>query len=97
MQLRFTRDALTDLEELKAWLNPRAPAANRSILSRLMSKIRMLRQHPDAGRRIDHSDIRVIVETRYGFAIPYRVKDDTIWILRVYSARRFPLDYQALL
>lgn len=97
MQLRFTRDALSDLEELKAWLKPRAPDAHQRVVARLTAKIRILRLHPDIGRTINGSDIRVVVEARYGFVIPYRISGDTVWILRIYSARRYPLDYNTLL
>ena len=36
-------------------------------------------------------DVRELVEPRYGFVIPYTVLDDTISILRIYSAKRYPL------
>jgi toxin ParE1/3/4 len=96
MNLRFTSDALADLDELKVWLKPRAPNGYRRVLARLTAKIRTLRLHPDIGHVIAYPDIRAIAETRYGFVIPYRVRDNTIWILRIYNARRYPLDYDAL-
>ena len=37
-------------------------------------------------------DIRELIEPRYGFIIPDTQRGGIIWILRVYSARRYPLN-----
>jgi len=92
MQLRFTRQALADLDELKAWLGPRSPKGHRSVAAALSRCIRKLGDHPDAGRLTAMPDIRELVEPRYGFVIPYTLRRDVIWILRIYSARRYPLN-----
>jgi toxin ParE1/3/4 len=41
-------------------------------------------------------DVREAVEPRYGFIIPYCVRGDALYVLRVYRARRQPLDYDEL-
>ena len=90
MNLRFGPDALDDLQGLKEWLHSRSPAGYRNVVSAITKTIRFLKRHPHSGRNTDRPDIREIIERRYGFIIPYTVIDDTIWILRVYNARREP-------
>lgn len=47
------------------------------------------------GLKTLRDDIRELVEPRYGFIIPYTVHEGTIFILRIYSAKRYPLDFSA--
>jgi toxin ParE1/3/4 len=47
------------------------------------------------GRKTLRDDIRELVEPRYGFIIPYTIHEGTILILRIYSAKRYPLDFSA--
>ena len=92
MELRFSRQALADLDDLKQWLGPRSPQGHRSVAAALSRCIRKLTDHLDAGRPTAMPDIRELIEPRYGFIIPYTQRGGIIWILRVYSARRYPLN-----
>jgi plasmid stabilization system protein ParE len=93
MDIRFSRDAMHDLQELKHWLRPLSPQGYGNVSKRLAAAIQSLKQQPNSGRPTIREDIRELVEPRYGFIVPYIVRDQTIWILRVYSARRYPLNY----
>ena len=46
---------------------------------------------PQSGRPTVHADIREIIEPSYGFVIPYTIRGNVVWVLRVYNARRHPL------
>ena len=96
MKLRFSRDALIDIDELKSWLKPLAPNGYSSVIKRVTATIRVLNQYPESGRATALAGVREVIEPKYGFVIPYTVRDETIWILRVYSSRRYPLNYNAL-
>lgn len=96
MRLRFAPDAVADLDELRNWLKPRSPQGHRNVVSAITNTIRPLQQHPDGGRPTSHPDIREAIEPRYGFIIPYSVRNETLWILRIYSARRYPLDLASM-
>ncbi|WP_442792920.1 type II toxin-antitoxin system RelE/ParE family toxin [Rhizobium sp. SL86] len=96
MRLRFAPDAVADLDELRTWLKPRSPQGHRNVVSAITKTIRTLQQHPDTGRATSRPDIREAVEPRYGFIIPYSVRNETLWIPRVYSARRYPLDFAGM-
>ena len=52
--------------------------------------LRLLPEHPHAGRPTERPDIRELIERRYGYIIPYTILGETIWILRIYDARRDP-------
>jgi len=91
MRIRFTSQAMRDLDDLKEWLRLKNPAGFRSVASQISKTIRPLAKHQAIGRKTVREDIRELVEPRYGFIIPYTVINDTIFILRIYSAKRYPL------
>lgn len=80
-----------ELDDLKEWLRVKNPAGFRSVSSQISKTIRPVAKHQAIGRKTVREDIRELVEPRYGFIIPYTVIDDTIFILRIYSAKRYPL------
>ena len=91
MRIRFTSQAMQDLDDLKEWLRLKNPAGFKSVASQISKTIQPLSAHPAIGRKTLREDIRELVEPRYGFIIPYTVIEDTIFILRIYSAKRYPL------
>lgn len=82
---------MQDLDDLKEWLRLKSPAGFRSVASQISKTIQPLSAHPAIGRKTLREDIRELVEPRYGFIIPYTIIEDTIFILRIYSAKRYPL------
>ena len=92
MRIRFTPQAMSDLDDLKEWLRLKNTAGFRSVASQISKTIRPLAKHQAIGRKTMRENIRELVEPRYGFIIPYTVIDDTVFILRIYSSKRYPLD-----
>jgi plasmid stabilization system protein ParE len=92
MRLHFTPDAVEDLRSLREWLMVRSPGGYRHVVLSITRTIRVLDAHPEAGRPTERANIRELIERRYGFILPYTVIGDSIWILRVYNARRAPHD-----
>ncbi len=91
MRLRFTRDAVHDLEDLRDWLLPRSPGGHKRVAAAIRAVLEKLKEMPQSGRPTDRADIREIIEPRYGFVIPYTIRGNVVWVLRVYNARRHPL------
>jgi toxin ParE1/3/4 len=56
----------------------------------------LVMDNPRIGRPTPRENIREVIETRYGFLIPYTVKADVLFVLRVYRSTRKPLDYGLL-
>jgi toxin ParE1/3/4 len=96
MKIVFTAEAKRDLDELRAYLQPLSPSGLARVTAALEARIVAGAEHPNAGRPSPRPDVRELVETRYGFLIPYIVRDDRFLVLRVYRGKRKPLDYGKL-
>ena len=70
---------------------PRSPSGHRQVTAAIRASLRRIQDQPQSGRLTEHPDIREAVEPHYGFVIPYTVRGDVLWVLRVYNARRHPL------
>ena len=92
MKIVFTIEAKQDLNHLRTWLAPLSPSGLSNVVSALKTSIHRVSANPRIGRPTPRDDIREIVVPKYGFTIPYYVKGNTLFILRVYNARREPLD-----
>jgi toxin ParE1/3/4 len=96
MQLVFTREAKADLDELREWLEPLSPGGLANVVFCIKSRIELGLENPRIGRLTPRDDVRELVEPRYGFIIPYYVKSERFYVLRIYRTRRKPLDYTNL-
>jgi toxin ParE1/3/4 len=92
MTLRFTRESLQDLDDLDIWLADRSPQGLKNVLGALKSTFRLILDNPGIGKPMRRDHVRLFVEPGYRYLIPYYLKGDVIWILRVYHPKRAPLD-----
>jgi toxin ParE1/3/4 len=83
MKIRWVSLALADLEEAADFIALDNPDAARKMVRRIWQSAKLLAEHPDAGRagRVPGTRELIIGGTR--FILPYRVKDNTVQILRV--------------
>ena len=91
MRVRWLRLALRDLDAADAFIVQDNPQAATAVILRIVRTVSMLKEQPGIGRagRVPGTKELVIPDTRY--IVPYRVKDDTVDILRVYhSSRKWP-------
>jgi toxin ParE1/3/4 len=96
MRIVFTVGAKRDLDDLRAYLAPLAPAGLANVVAALEAKILDVADNPGIGRPSPRPGVREAVETSYGFVIPYFLKDETLFVLRIYRSHRRPLDYATL-
>jgi toxin ParE1/3/4 len=96
MPVKFTAEAFADLNDLDAYLSERSPQGLRRVTAAIKDVITQIEHHPKIGRATQDERLRVTVEPRYGYIIPYFLSTDGIWIVRVYNARRAPLDFSTL-
>jgi toxin ParE1/3/4 len=96
MIIVFTKEAKTDLDELRDWLRPLSPRGLANVTAALEAKIRLLSENPTIGRPTPREGVRETIETKYGFLIPYWIKGEQLYILRIYRSNRKPLDYDNL-
>lgn len=95
MELRWTRRALGNLEHIATYIAQDNPARAASFVGEIKEKTELLSKFPALGRpgRVPGTRELVVHEN---YVVPYRVKDETVQILRVqHVARLWPKDFGA--
>ena len=91
MQVKWLRTALRNLDAEAAFIANDDAAAARLVVQRVLKAVAMLAAQPDIGRpgRVPHTRELVVLNTRY--VVPYRVRGDTVEVLREFhTSRRLP-------
>ena len=88
MILRYTRQALADLEAARAYVALDDPGATLVLKQRLREATEGLRQFPERGRPGRVPGTRELVVPRTPFVVPYRVAGREIQVLAVLHAAR---------
>ncbi len=91
MRVRWLRKALRNLDDEASYIAADSPDAAQIVVQRVLEAVAMLAQQPGMGRpgRVSGTRELVVLETRY--IVPYRVRGQTIEILRVFhTSRRLP-------
>jgi len=91
MLVRWLRTALRNLEDEAAHIAADDPAAARLVVGRVLRAVDQLAEQPSLGRpgRVPGTRELVVAGTRY--LVPYRVRRETIEVLRVFhTSRRLP-------
>ena len=92
MRLRWTRLAEGDLDAIAEYIGQDSPAAATRVVLELIDQAEtLLSGHTALGRPGRVIGTRELVIQGLPYIIPYRVRDNTIEILRViHTARRWP-------
>lgn len=94
MIIRWLEDAVDDLQSLRDYVAAENPIAANHIAKRILKVINLLREQPGIGRQGRVPNTRELIVANTPFIIPYRVKDNTIEILRVlHAAMQWPEDF----
>jgi addiction module RelE/StbE family toxin len=91
MRVRWLRTALRNLDEEATYIAADDPKAARLVVERVLNAVAKLADHPAIGRpgRVPATREVVVPKTRY--IVPYRVRGETIEVLRVFhTSRRLP-------
>ena len=90
MRVRWLRAALRNLDEEASYIAADEPRAARLVVARVLDAVTQLVEQPGLGRpgRVPGTRELVVLKTRY--LVPYRVKGETIEILRVFHTSRRP-------
>lgn len=94
MELRWTRKALENLDQIAAYIAHDNPARASSFVGEIKQKTALLLEFPALGRpgRVPGTRELVVHEN---YVVPYRVKGDTVQIIRVqHVARLWPKSFQ---
>ena len=91
MQVRWLRKALRNLDDEATYIATDDAAAARLVVMRVLDAVSSLAEQPGLGRpgRVPGTRELIVAKTRY--IVPYRVRAETVEILRVFhTSRRLP-------
>jgi addiction module RelE/StbE family toxin len=86
MRIRWTPAAAADLEHIHDYLKKRHPAYLEPTIRKLYDAIRALKEGPDRGRPGREEGTREILFPPMPYVAVYRVREETIEVLRIYHA-----------
>jgi plasmid stabilization system protein ParE len=91
MRVRWLRKALRNLDDEATYIATDDAAAARLVVKRVLDAVSSLAEQPGLGRpgRVPGTRELIVAKTRY--IVPYRVRGETVEILRVFhTSRRLP-------
>ncbi|MGO9267109.1 MAG: type II toxin-antitoxin system RelE/ParE family toxin [Candidatus Binataceae bacterium] len=88
MRVRWLRRSLSDLNEAALQVAGDDPQAAARLVERIATSTRQLADYPAMGRIGRVPGTRELVITGTPYIVPYRVRGETIELLRVYHAAR---------
>ena len=88
MNVRFTRKAQADLDQLRSFISQENPAAAARLVTRLLELSWALADNPEEGRKTDEPGIHVLIVARLNYLIFYRLADSEIQILHIRHTSR---------
>ena len=97
MIIEYTSPALRDLKELRKYLAERSEIGLINVVSDIQETALSISHLLSKGRKTSHDKVFEKVSKKYGYLLPYYIKDNTIYILRVYHSSRKSLDYGKLI
>ncbi|WP_043358364.1 type II toxin-antitoxin system RelE/ParE family toxin [Belnapia sp. F-4-1] len=91
MIVRYTRQAIADLDAARDYIALDNPTAAAAMAARLRAAIDGLKQFPERGRLGRVTGTRELVVPRTPFVVPYRIAGHEIQVLAVlHGARAWP-------
>jgi toxin ParE1/3/4 len=93
MKVRYSRRALTQLDQIFSYIAKDNPAAAAAVVDRIEALVGVLGRYPTMGRPTDQEGVRVMGVRRYPYVIFYRILPDRdeVRILGVRHTARRPL------
>ncbi len=85
MQVKWLRTAAQNLDDETDYLAKDNPKVAKAFFSHIIKNVNQLKIFPDPGRV---SGTRELVILNYPYIIPYRIKGDTVEVLRVFHTSR---------
>lgn len=91
MRVRWLRTALRNLDEETTYIATDDARGARLVVKRVLDAVAMLAEQPGLGRAGRVPGTRELVVTKTRYIVPYRVRGETVEILRVFhTSRRLP-------
>ncbi len=89
MHVRFSESSLADLHSIKEYICANNEEAAKKVVAHILEQIEtLLALNPAIGRAGRILGTREFVISKYPYILPYQVKENTIYILRVLHTSR---------
>jgi toxin ParE1/3/4 len=88
VRVRWLRRALTNLDQEAGYIARDNPEAAARVVMRIATSVEQLATHPASGRIGRVPGTRELVITGTPYIVPYRVREDTVEVLRVFHGAR---------
>jgi len=93
MKIQLTTLALQDLEEIRLYLADRSHDGLKNVLEDIKTTIVSIPDNLLMGRQTPRDDVRERITPKYRYKIPYYVRGDVLYVLRVYHSKRRSINY----
>jgi toxin ParE1/3/4 len=91
VSVRYTRDALSDIDQILSYLNERSPAAAVSVADAIGTVVARLEHFPESAPETEIPGLRAALTQRYPYIVFYRLRGSDIEVVYVrHAARRRP-------
>ncbi len=91
MRLKWSDDAISDLEALRSYIGQDKPGAAKGVVKRILRRTEMLTDQPGIGRPGRIPGTRELVISGTPYIVPYRIRKGYVELLRVlHGAMRWP-------
>jgi addiction module RelE/StbE family toxin len=90
MRVDWLREARRNLEQEADYLAGKNPAAAHAMLQTIQAAVALLAEQPGSGRPGRVPGTRELVIPGYPYLIPYRVRGESLQVLRVFHTSRKP-------
>ncbi len=95
MRVRWLRAALRNLDDEASYIATDDPKAAQLVVQRVMDAVAALADQPALGRPGRVPGTRELVVPKMRYIVPYRVRAQTVEVLRVFhTSRRLPQQWQ---
>ena len=93
MRIRWLRNALAKLDAEAVYIARDSPAASARVVTAITEAVGRLKRYPALGRPGRVVGTRELVVPGTPYIVPYRLREGSIEILRIFhAARRWPTD-----
>ena len=91
MRIRWFRQALLDLDQIKTYIAEDSPAAAVEVVVKIIKAVSLLSAQQGIGRAGRVPGTKELIVPGLSYIVPYRVKDREVQVLRVYhTSRKWP-------
>ena len=90
MQIIWLKTALKNLNEIAEYIAQESPQAASQAVEAIETQVNLLATQPSMGRSGRVLGTRELVISNTHYLVPYRIKNNTVEILRVFHTSRRP-------